>query len=369
MQGAEHLTPNQIDRLVGLTATPEAAVVRALASAGFHAAIVGGAVRNALMGRDPKDIDVASAASSVDAYNALQGVFPGIRQIEIGKQSGLEIVTIQVPNKDFRGLTEVEIARYRTEVGGDGRHPGHVEYVTDVMSDLARRDFTCNAMALTLEPGTSTWTFVDPFGGADDMDSKVLVAVGDASARFAEDNLRIFRAFRFAERFGWEILPETKDAMVKAMREPDVFSAVSAERMVDEAVKTFPLNSRPVAAARMVATFFSGLKTRTAKAIVTAKIRAMFGRTKVSRAAKDFDAALAVFEGHATPEDVCRSAAAVEALESAMRLPHTTLAQALRKARAEAVARNPDQAHVVGPAAVLDALRDTPNALKHLAWA
>ena len=168
-----------------------------LEAAGFETWVVGGCVRDHLMGNVPHDYDCCTAAEP----EQMQALFAD-RQLVL---AGLKHGTVGVVTEE--GV--VEITTFRTEGGYlDSRHPDWVKFVRDVKEDLARRDFTVNAMAYSPRRG-----LCDPFGGQADLKNGLLRAVGDPVLRFREDALRILRGLRFAARFGFEIEEATRTAM------------------------------------------------------------------------------------------------------------------------------------------------------------
>ena len=171
--------------------------IRALEDAGFAAYAVGGCVRDDRMGIVPHDYDLCTSARPEQT----EAVFSGFPQVHAGLKHGtVGVIT------DF---DVVEITTFRSEgTYADNRHPDWVDFVTDIEKDLARRDFTMNAIAWSPTRG-----YADPFGGAKDIEDGVLRAVGDPDARFREDSLRILRGIRFAARFRLTIDPETEGAM------------------------------------------------------------------------------------------------------------------------------------------------------------
>jgi len=173
------------------------ACMDALEAAGFAAYLVGGCVRDAYLGLIPHDFDLCTAALPEQTV----ALFAGHKLVLAGKKHG----TIGVVTDS--GV--VEITTFRTEGAYlDSRHPEWVKFVPEIESDLARRDFTVNAMAYSPMRG-----FADPFGGRDDLDNHILRAVGEPSARFQEDALRILRGIRFAARYGLSVEAETKKSM------------------------------------------------------------------------------------------------------------------------------------------------------------
>ena len=170
-----------------------AALLDALHRAGFAAYAVGGCVRDSLLGLAPHDWDLCTAARPEQVME----LFGEKQCIPTGLQHGT--VTVKRDGRLY------EITTFRTEGSySDGRHPDSVAFVPDVREDLARRDFTINAMAYSAEEG-----LCDPFGGQEDLARGVVQAVGEPLRRFEEDALRILRLYRFAARFA---LPEPAKA-------------------------------------------------------------------------------------------------------------------------------------------------------------
>ena len=195
--------------------------------AGYAAYVVGGCVRDSLLGLTPHDWDLCTSALPQQGME----LFGAEKCIPTGLQHG----TVTV--KQGGGL--YEITTFRTEGAyTDGRHPDEVHFVPDVREDLARRDFTINAMAYNEKEG-----LVDPFGGQADLQSGVLRAVGVPRQRFTEDALRILRLYRFAARFGFAIDPPTAQAAQELCAHLD---CVSVERIEEELAK---LLSAPAPAA------------------------------------------------------------------------------------------------------------------------
>ena len=189
-------------------------VVDALEAAGHEAWVVGGWVRDALMGRAGHDVDVTCSSPWPETARVLRAA--GIEVHETGTAHGT--VTAVVDGRP------VETTTYRVEGAyTDLRHPDEVRFVTDVREDLARRDLTVNAMAYHPARG-----LLDPFGGARDLASGVIRAVGEPSRRFGEDALRVLRAVRFACRLGFEIEPATQEALTACAGE---LSAIARERV------------------------------------------------------------------------------------------------------------------------------------------
>ncbi len=172
-------------------------LINKLEDAGYETWVVGGCVRDHLMGNVPHDYDCCTAAEP----ETLQAIFAD-RQLVL---AGLKHGTVGVVTEE--GV--VEITTFRTEGGYlDSRHPDWVRFVRDIKEDLARRDFTVNAMAYSPRRG-----LCDPFGGQEDLKNGILRAVGDPVLRFREDALRILRGLRFAARFGFRIEENTRAAM------------------------------------------------------------------------------------------------------------------------------------------------------------
>ncbi len=189
-------------------------VAARLRADGAKAYYVGGCVRDLLLGRDPKDFDVATDAPP----ERILALFPDARQV--GAHFGVMLVR--------REGAEVEVATFRSEHSyEDGRHPRHVRFETDPRQDVLRRDFTVNA--LLRDPDTGV--VVDFVGGRADLDARLIRAIGEPEARFAEDHLRMLRAVRFASTLGFEIEPGT---MAAVRRMAAAIQRVSAERVRGE---------------------------------------------------------------------------------------------------------------------------------------
>ena len=193
-----------------------------LRKAGHQAYLVGGCVRDILLGREPADYDVATDATP----DRIQQLFP--RSLAVGARFGVIIV---LEEGDGHDSAQVEVATFRSDVGySDGRHPDHVVYAKTPQEDVSRRDFTINA--LILDPDTNK--VLDFVGGRDDLNAGIIRAIGQAEERFREDKLRMVRAVRFAARFGYAIEPATFEAIQKLAPE---IRQVSAERIRDELTK------------------------------------------------------------------------------------------------------------------------------------
>ncbi len=193
-----------------------------LESAGYACYAVGGCVRDACLGRTPEDYDLCTAATP----DAIKALFAHRTLVLAGEKHG----TVGVVTEG--GV--VEITTFRTEGGyEDSRHPDWVKFVDRVEGDLARRDFTVNAMAYSPARG-----FADPFGGREDLRQGILRAVGDPHTRFEEDALRILRGVRFSVRFG--LTPEAKT--LAAMKDlAPTMEKLASERVFDELCKLLPL--------------------------------------------------------------------------------------------------------------------------------
>lgn len=195
--------------------------------AGYAAYVVGGCVRDSLLGLTPHDWDLCTSALPQQVME----LFGAQRCIPTGLQHGT--VTVKQSGALY------EITTFRTEgTYTDGRHPDEVHFVPDVRKDLARRDLTINAMAYNEKEG-----LVDPFGGQADLQSGIVRAVGVPRQRFTEDALRILRLYRFAARFGFSIDPPTAQAAQELCAHLD---CVSVERIEEELAK---LLSAPAPAA------------------------------------------------------------------------------------------------------------------------
>ena len=212
LPGAELTTPD-------LGASVPAAVhgvLRSLWDAGFAAYVVGGAIRDSLTGRRTTDWDVATSALPEQT----QAVFPGATY---ENRFGTVAVRTDDPSMD-----EVEITTFRSDHDyADFRRPHRVEFSDDVLLDLARRDFTVNAMAWGAEPGAAP-ALLDPYAGQRDLESRTRRAVGVPSARFREDALRMLRAVRFAATLDATIEPATLQAITA---DADLASRLSGERI------------------------------------------------------------------------------------------------------------------------------------------
>ena len=213
------------------------AIGTVLAAAGFEAHLVGGCVRDFLLGREPKDWDIATNALPED----VQKLFP-----ESVYENKFGTVGIKTGSENLL-YAVVEVTTYRTEGAyRDMRHPDSVAFVKKIEEDLARRDFTVNAFALPFEALMGTQALegsvvegmagkiIDPFGGLADLKNKIIRAVGGADERFTEDALRLMRAVRFAAQLGFTVEEKTMEAV---KRHAGLLEAVAKERVRDELVK------------------------------------------------------------------------------------------------------------------------------------
>ena len=207
-------------------------VLQQLTAHGYPAFLVGGSVRDAVMGRPVSDWDVATSATPAEVASLFPKTF----------LTGEKFGTVTVLTAD----DAVEVTTFRTESSyQNGRRPEHIEFVSSLDEDLGRRDFTINAMAVS-----STGEFIDPFGGMGDIENRVIRCVGGPNTRFTEVALRMFRAFRFSAQLGFEIEQET---MLAIYANVDRARLISAERVRDELEKTL-MSNRPEMAGEMIKT-------------------------------------------------------------------------------------------------------------------
>jgi len=201
--------------MIGSTAAVLAAeIVDRLKARGYPAYLVGGCVRDLLLGREPQDYDVATGARPEEVVC----LFPNAQLV--GAHFGVVIVS--------SGGDSVEVATFRSDHAyRDGRRPSGVEFETDPRQDVVRRDFTINGLLMDPRSGE----VLDFVGGRRDIEARLIRAIGDPGARFGEDHLRMLRAIRFAARLGFEIEPGTFDA-IRRLRER--MRLISAERIRDE---------------------------------------------------------------------------------------------------------------------------------------
>ena len=193
-------------------------VLDALHNSGYLAYVVGGCVRDSILGKEPNDWDVTTSARPEQIIE----VFKGYEVIPTGLQHGT--VTIVV------GGMPIECTTFRVETGySDGRHPDNVMFALSVEDDLMRRDFRMNAIAYNPWHG-----LVDVYNGIEDLDNKVICCMGNPYNRFNEDGLRILRAIRFAAQLGFEIENETSNAIHDCKH---LLDNISKERIQSELCK------------------------------------------------------------------------------------------------------------------------------------
>ena len=192
-------------------------IIERLHSSGHTAFLVGGCVRDLLLGIEPKDFDVATSATPDQIFR----LFPGA--LEAGAHFGVVLVR--------EAGMQVDVATFRSDHAyHDGRHPASVKFETDPRRDVMRRDFTINALLLD----TITGEILDYVGGEEDLKRKRIRTVGDPSDRFGEDHLRMLRAIRFAARLGFQIEAATVNS-IKCLH--PLITGVSAERIRDELLR------------------------------------------------------------------------------------------------------------------------------------
>jgi len=194
-------------------------IISRLEERGFEAYVVGGCVRDSIMGIPPHDWDICTSALPEQIIE----VFSDLKVIPTGLKHGT--VTVVLYGDEY------EITTYRIDGEySDNRHPEAVEFVKDLKLDLMRRDFTINALAYNHKSG-----IIDYFNGVEDIHNKVIRCVGNPNDRFSEDALRIMRAIRFATRFGFEIEQETRKSL---FTHQSLLRNISAERINSELTKT-----------------------------------------------------------------------------------------------------------------------------------
>ncbi len=192
--------------------------INRLEAAGYSAYLVGGCVRDFIMGKKPQDYDIATAAQPCE----IEELFSAEKLVKVGEKYGT--ITVNFPD------CQLEITTFRTDGEYiDGRRPRTVSFTGSIEEDLARRDFTMNAMAFSPKYG-----IVDPFGGRKDIENRIIRTVGDASVRFAEDKLRILRALRFSAVMGFSLDAELVTAITK---HSENLLDVSRERITAELLK------------------------------------------------------------------------------------------------------------------------------------
>ena len=216
-------------------------VGRMLTKEGYEVYLVGGALKDIIMGKTPHDYDLATDALPDEMLE----IFP--KSVSTGAKFGTVLALI--PDKEGENK-QVEVTTFRSESDYiDGRWPSKVEFVNDLYLDLGRRDFTINAMALDLTSGNleaddieQEWEIQDPFGGITDINLKLIRAVGTPIERFKEDGLRAFKACRLASQLDFEIEGETFEAIKQAI---PVARQVSMERVRDEFMKLLLNSPKP----------------------------------------------------------------------------------------------------------------------------
>ncbi|MDA3802625.1 MAG: CCA tRNA nucleotidyltransferase [Patescibacteria group bacterium] len=196
-------------------------ITEKLKASNFEAYLVGGSVRDLLMGKDPYDFDITTNAMP----DEIMKVF------ENGKYEN-DFGTVILPIKeDDKLISVVEITTYRSEKGySDNRHPDEVKFETSIEKDLERRDFTVNSLAMDVQTGE----IIDLFGGQKDIKKKIIRAVGEPEIRFKEDALRMMRAIRFISQLKFELEPKTQRSITKLAGS---IKFVSKERIRDELIK------------------------------------------------------------------------------------------------------------------------------------
>ena len=194
-------------------------VLDRLEGAGHRADIVGGSVRDLLLGRSPDDYDITTSATPEET----KAVFSDLRTLDTGIKHGT--VGILLEGRVYETTTYRVDGEYL-----DSRHPESVSFTRDIVEDLARRDFTVNAISFSPSHG-----ICDPFGGRSDLEKGIIRAVGEPNLRFREDALRILRGLRFSATFGFEIEDRTSEALFKNAH---LLANVSAERIWVELRKT-----------------------------------------------------------------------------------------------------------------------------------
>ncbi len=193
-------------------------LIKQLNESGFQAYAVGGCVRDSLLGMVPEDWDICTSALPEE----MKRCFASYKVLETGIKHGT--LTLRLNHCSYEITTFRKDGDYK-----DCRHPDEVEFVSDLHEDLARRDFTVNAMAYHPDIG-----IVDCYGGQNDLKKRIIRCVGDSATRFSEDALRIMRGLRFAAVYGFSICPETKAAM---LAKKQLLNKIAAERLQTELKK------------------------------------------------------------------------------------------------------------------------------------
>lgn len=201
-------------------------LINILEASSFEAYAVGGCVRDSLMNQIPNDWDICTSALP----DRMKQCFKNFRAVETGLKHGT--LTVIVDGEPYEITTFRKDGEYR-----DHRHPEQVEFVSDLQTDLSRRDFTVNAMAVHPEKGV-----VDFYGGIDDLNKKLIRCVGNPDLRFTEDALRIMRGVRFASTLGFSIEEETEKSILKNAH---LLKEIAAERIIVELKKTVTGKNAP----------------------------------------------------------------------------------------------------------------------------
>jgi len=202
-------------------------IVARLRRAGHQAFLVGGCVRDLLLGREPADFDVSTDATP----DQVMAIFP--ETYAVGVQFGVVLVpqSGEEDTHNHQHGSVVEVATFRSDIGySDGRHPDEVRFSSDPRQDVLRRDFTING--LLFDPVTNQ--VLDFVNGRNDLEARIIRTIGDPERRFAEDKLRMLRAVRFSSRFDYAIEPATFQAIQKLASQ---VHQVSRERVRDELTK------------------------------------------------------------------------------------------------------------------------------------
>lgn len=255
-------------------------IIERLEGLGHRADIVGGPVRDTLLGRVPYDFDITTSARPDEIIAA----FADMRVVETGIAHGT--VTVIIDGENYEVTTYRIDGEYK-----DGRHPESVTFTASIEDDLSRRDFTVNAMAYSKKHGLT-----DKFSGKEDIASRLIRAVGDPKKRFEEDALRILRALRFASVLGFEIEENT----ARAVREcKDLLRQVSAERIYAEWYKLIGgVNAYKIFSefSEVIYVFLPELdgvelpsETLFNRASTTARFISVFAKKDVKNAAEYFD--------------------------------------------------------------------------------
>lgn len=210
-----------------------------LINAGYKAYLVGGAVKDILLGKEPKDYDITT--------NALPEQISEIFPHSVSTNAKFGTILVIISNREGERF-DIEVTTFRKEEDYyGGRWPAKVEFASDILADLSRRDFTINAMAIDLDNlydqgSDSSEILVDPFGGQDDLKAGIIRAVGNPMERFGEDGLRAYRACRLAAILGFKIEEDTYSAIKSSLH---IAAQVSMERVRDELMKLLKYAPKP----------------------------------------------------------------------------------------------------------------------------